>query len=80
VRTNRAAKSAHAATTDKAERNFAANGIYSYRTNIVFDDDFEPSETMHIVKMLDGNLEGIEDGHSNADFPHSCPWPRSAYT
>jgi hypothetical protein len=38
------AKSAHAATIDKAEHAFAAIGIYLYRPNIISDEDFEPSE------------------------------------
>jgi hypothetical protein len=71
VRTNRE----HAATTDKAEHNFAANGIYSYRTHIVSDEDFEPSETTHKVKMPDENLEVSEDGHSNADSPRRVHGP-----
>lgn len=64
----RVVKSAHAAT-DKAEQNFEATEIYSYRTNIASDEEFAPSETTHKVKMLDEKLEGTEDGYSNADPP-----------
>jgi hypothetical protein len=38
------AKTAHAATIDKAEHAFAATGIYLHGLNIISDEDFEPSE------------------------------------
>jgi hypothetical protein len=63
------AKSAHAATIDKAEDAFTANGIYPYRPNIISDEDVEPSEITRKDKISDKNLEGIEDGHSNVDSP-----------
>jgi hypothetical protein len=67
VRIRRAAKKAHAATTDKAEHAFTARGICRYRPNIVSDEDFEPSEITREHEMHDENLEGTKDGHLNVD-------------
>jgi hypothetical protein len=47
-----------AATTDKAEHDFAATGIYPYRPNIITDEDSEPSEITRKGKMPDAPLEG----------------------
>jgi hypothetical protein len=56
-----------AATIQKAEHAFVANGICPYTTNIVSDEDFEPSELTLKVKVLDKNLDGTEDAHSNVN-------------
>jgi hypothetical protein len=42
---------------DKAEHAFAATGIYPYRPNIVYDEDFEPSDITRKDKLPDDNLE-----------------------
>jgi hypothetical protein len=57
------AKSSHAATIDKAERAFAATGIYPFRRNIISDEDFDPSEITRKDKIPGDNLEMTEDGH-----------------
>jgi hypothetical protein len=63
------AKSAHAATIDKAQHAFATTGIYRYRPNITSDEDFKPSEVTRKKKMSDENLEGTEERYSNVDSP-----------
>jgi hypothetical protein len=75
VRTSRAAKRAHAATVDKAEDTFAATGIYRYNSDIVSDEDFEPSEITRKHEMPDENLEGTEEGHSDVNCPFRVDGP-----
>jgi hypothetical protein len=48
---------------------FATTGIYPYKTNIISDEDLEPSEIIHSDKMPDKNSEETEDGNSNGDSP-----------
>lgn len=52
------------ATNEKAKDAFAATRIYSYRPNIIFDEDLEPPEIPD--KMPYDKLEGTKDGHSHA--------------
>jgi hypothetical protein len=68
------AKTAHeggqyvqAAAIDKVEHAFAATGIYLYRSNIISDEDSEPSDITRIDMIPDEDLEGTEDGHSDVD-------------
>jgi hypothetical protein len=44
---------------------FGATRIYLYRSNIISNEDSEPSDITRIDKIPDENLEGIEDGHSD---------------
>jgi hypothetical protein len=62
VRTSKAAKSAHAATTGKAEHTFAGTEIYRCK---ILNDLRSPRKD----RMSDENLEGTEDGHSNVGSP-----------
>jgi hypothetical protein len=65
-----------------AKHVFAAAGTYPYRSNIISDDDFEPSGITRKEKMPDENWEGTEDGHSDVDYPlrvDGPDLPRPAY-
>lgn len=62
-----AAKRLHAATTDKTEHAFAATAICAYRPNVICGEDFEPPEVTSKGKMLDKDLGGTKDRHSDGD-------------